>query len=160
MTQSTQQQNLAQSGFWQHKSLQQMSRSEWEALCDGCGKCCLLKLIDGDAEESQEQVYFTDVACRLLDTDKACCSDYDNRLQRVPDCVKLTPENLADVYFMPASCAYRLLAEGKPLPAWHPLRHGGDKAAMKRAGISAAGRCISERDFAGDLEDRIVSWPL
>ena len=137
-----------------------MSRPEWEALCDGCGKCCLHKLIDDDAEEAATEVVFTDISCRLLNTETASCIDYPNRLQHVPDCVVLTPDNLGDVYYMPDSCAYRRLAEGRGLADWHPLLHDGDRAAMKAAGISAAGRCQSELEYGGELEDRIVSWPL
>lgn len=140
---------------WYDKPLESLSESEWEALCDGCGQCCLNQLLD-----EQDQLYQTDVACRLLDTDRALCQDYPNRSQKVPECVRLTADNLQQVYFMPATCAYRLRANGQPLPGWHPLRHGGDKKAMKAAGIDVAGRCISERDFNGDLESRIVTWPL
>lgn len=148
------------SPFWQTKRLEQMSRAEWESLCDGCGKCCLHKLIDEDAPLSANALEFTDVSCRLLDTQTGLCSDYSNRLSQVPDCVVLTPENLADVYYMPNSCAYRRIAEGRGLAAWHPLLHDGSRQPMMDAGISAAGRCKSELDVKDDLEDRIVTWPL
>ncbi|MGM0480418.1 MAG: YcgN family cysteine cluster protein [Pseudomonadota bacterium] len=140
---------------WYDKPLESLSESEWEALCDGCGQCCLNQLLD-----EQDHLYQTDVACRLLNTDNALCCDYENRSQRVPECVRLTPDNLQQVYFMPPTCAYRLRANGQRLPDWHPLRHDGNKDAMKKAGIHVAGRCISERQFSGDLENRIVTWPL
>ncbi len=140
---------------WYDKPLERLSNDEWEALCDGCGQCCLNQL-----QDEQDNLYQTDVACRLLDTGKALCKDYANRTQRVPECVPLSPDNLAQVYFMPKSCAYRLRAQGQALPDWHPLRHGGDKTPMKKAGYHVAGRCISESEFAGELEDRIVTWPL
>lgn len=140
---------------WYDKPLERLSNDEWEALCDGCGQCCLNQL-----QDEQDNLYQTDVACRLLDTGKALCKDYANRTQRVPECVPLSPDNLAQVYFMPKSCAYRLRAQGQALPDWHPLRHGGDKTPMKKAGYHVADRCISESEFAGELEDRIVTWPL
>lgn len=146
--------------FWEQKSLAQMSAAEWESLCDGCGKCCLHKLIDEDADAVEDEVVFTDIACRLLETSTAQCSDYPNRLKHVPDCVVLSPDNLSNVYYMPESCAYRRLAEGRGLAAWHPLRNNGSRAALRAAGISAAGRCLGEHRYHGDLEDRIVTWPL
>ena len=140
---------------WYDQPLERLTHEQWEALCDGCGQCCLNQLLD-----EHDHLYQTDVACRLLDIQTAMCQDYAHRTQRVPECVKLTPDNLQQVYFMPRSCAYRLRAEGQPLPDWHPLRHGGDKTAMKQAGYHVAGHCVSEKDYAGDLEDRIVTWPL
>lgn len=140
---------------WYDKPIESLNHEQWEALCDGCGQCCLNQLLDED-----DNLYQTDVACSLLDTDKALCRDYANRTEQVPDCVRLTPDNLEQVYFMPKTCAYRLRAQGQPLPDWHPLRHGGDKSAMKKAGYHVAGQCISEKTFRGELEDRIVTWPL
>jgi len=96
---------------WYDKPLERLSNDEWEALCDGCGQCCLNQL-----QDEQDNLYQTDVACRLLDTGKALCKDYANRTQRVPECVPLSPDNLAQVYFMPKSCAYRLRAQGQALP--------------------------------------------
>lgn len=140
---------------WFDQPLETLTPEQWEALCDGCGQCCLNQLVD-----EEDNLYQTDIACRLLATETARCSDYSNRTRRVPECVRLTPANLQQVYFMPTSCAYRLRAQGQPLPEWHPLRHGGDKSAMKAAGYHVAGRCISEATYDGKLEDRIVTWPL
>jgi uncharacterized cysteine cluster protein YcgN (CxxCxxCC family) len=138
--------------FWKRKALAQMSRAEWESLCDGCAKCCLYRLEDADSR----RIYFTNVHCRLLDADTARCTDYANRSRRVPDCVTITPAVLEDPYWLPSTCAYRLLAEGKDLPAWHPLR-SGDSATVRRAGHSVSGRTVSE-DTADELEGHLVDW--
>ena len=140
---------------WYEKPLQELTTTEWEALCDGCGQCCVNQLLD-----EEDNLYSTDVACKLLDTETARCTDYENRSRRVPACVTLTPNNIDDVYFMPPSCAYRLRAQGQPLPKWHPLRHEGSKEPMKKAGYCVAGHCISESEYHGEIEDRIVTWPL
>ena len=103
--------------FWKTKSLAEMSAEEWESLCDGCGKCCVLKLEDVDSGD----IYYTDVACKLLDCASARCTDYPNRKASVPDCVVLRPDNLASLFWMPTSCAYRVVFEGGDLPEWHPL---------------------------------------
>ncbi|HEY9033147.1 MAG TPA: YcgN family cysteine cluster protein [Pseudomonadales bacterium] len=139
--------------FWQHKSLAQMDQAEWESLCDGCGKCCLVKLQD----EEDDAVYYTNVACRYLD--EACrCQVYGERLQKKPDCIRLQPGDVAVFSWLPASCAYRRLAEGKPLPAWHPLLSGSDHA-MHRGGHSVAGRVYCEDDIhPDDLECFVVQW--
>ncbi len=139
--------------FWRVKSLGEMTRAEWESLCDGCGRCCLNKLSDEDTEE----LSFTNVACRLLDVNSGRCSDYANRRKRVPDCVRLTPEKLKTVDWLPPSCAYRLLGEGKDLFDWHPLVSGRAESVAE-AGIAVNGRALSERD-AGPLEHHIVEWP-
>ncbi|MBC8240268.1 MAG: YcgN family cysteine cluster protein [Alphaproteobacteria bacterium] len=136
--------------FWQQKSLEQMSPEEWESLCDGCAKCCLHKLEDIDTGE----LAFTNVACGLLDIGGCRCRDYKRRSTLVPDCVTLTPRNVAELAWMPSTCAYRLLAEGKPLAHWHPLV-SGDPDSVHRAGISVRGRCISER-HAGPLEHHVL----
>ena len=131
----------------------EMTTDEWESLCDGCGRCCLHKLRDEDTDE----ISFTNVACRLLDLNTSRCSDYARRQKRVPDCVRLTPRSLAGVDWLPPSCAYRRLSEGKDLPVWHPLITG-DPASVARAGAAVAGRVLSERD-AGPLEHHVVEWP-
>lgn len=130
-----------------------MSKDEWESLCDGCGKCCLHKLRDNDTDE----VYFTNVACRLLDLETCQCSDYAGRFRKIPDCVSLSPALLDDIDWLPPSCSYRLVKEGYDLPDWHPLRSGSAKTVHK-AGVSARGRIISERE-AGMLEDHLADWP-
>jgi uncharacterized cysteine cluster protein YcgN (CxxCxxCC family) len=139
--------------FWRVKALGEMTRAEWESLCDGCGRCCLHKLRDEDTDE----LSFTNVACRLLDVDSGRCSDYKNRRRRVPDCVQLTPAKLRTVDWLPPSCAYRLLSEGKDLYPWHPLI-SGTADSVREAGIAVNGRAMSERD-AGPLEHHIVEWP-
>ncbi|WP_417665452.1 YcgN family cysteine cluster protein [Pseudidiomarina sp.] len=144
--------------FWEEKSLQQMTHAEWESLCDGCGKCCLHKLIDEDDE--QEVIQYTDVSCRLLDTQTGLCSDYANRKEHVPDCVVITPANVNELDYMPTSCAYRRLAEGRGIPSWHPLNHNGSRGPMLAAGMSAAGLVESEDYVEEELELRIVTWPL
>ena len=139
--------------FWRDKPLEKMSKAEWESLCDGCGRCCLHKLRDEDTDE----LSFTNVSCRLLDTGTARCSDYANRRVKVPDCVQLTPARLRKIDWLPPSCAYRLVKEGKDLPPWHPLRSGTPETVLD-SGASVAGRCINERE-AGPLEHHIVDWP-
>lgn len=142
--------------FWQTTPLAEMTTEQWESLCDGCGKCCLHKLVDDDTDE----LYFTDVSCQLLCAESGSCKQYATRFDIVPDCVVISQDNLQQLYYLPNSCAYRRLAEGRSLPSWHPLRHQGSKDAMVAAGMSVVGRIINERDFAAELEDRIVTWPL
>lgn len=139
--------------FWQRKTLKELDRAEWESLCDGCGKCCVHKLEDEDTGE----IAVTNVVCRLADLNTCACTRYPDRKRLVPDCVVLTPRNVGKLKWMPSTCAYRLLAEGKDLPAWHPLV-SGDPESVHRAGISIRGRAISERD-AGPLEHHLVEWP-
>ena len=143
--------------FWQRKRLAEMTDAEWESLCDGCGRCCLVKLEDEDTEDT----YFTDVGCRLLDGETCRCRDYVNRTAKVHDCVRLTPEVVDEIGWLPPSCAYRLLDEGKDLYWWHPLV-SGDPETVHAAGVSVRGRVqASETDVPDeDLEDYIVSWPL
>jgi uncharacterized cysteine cluster protein YcgN (CxxCxxCC family) len=145
----------AKEPFWRTKPMAEMTRAEWESLCDGCGKCCLLKLQDEDSGE----LFHTDVACRLLDLHGCRCTRYKDRQELVPDCVKLSPENVGGLNFMPSTCAYRLVAEGKDLPDWHPLVTGRRDSVYK-AGMSIRYRVISEDEIdEDDLPDRIVEWP-
>lgn len=139
--------------FWKSKTLEQMSRAEWESLCDGCGRCCLNKLRD----EETDTLLHTNVACRLLDLQSCRCTDYPARQSRVPDCVSLTPAEARRIDWLPPSCAYRLLRDGRDLPGWHPLV-SGDPETVHRAGVSVRGRAVSER-VAGALEDHVVAWP-
>ncbi|MBN6069570.1 YcgN family cysteine cluster protein [Aggregatibacter actinomycetemcomitans] len=118
--------------FWLHKTLLDMNDAEWEALCDGCGKCCYRKYIDGDGK--YERLYYTRIACNLLDLETGKCGQYSRRFELEEDCTKLTKENLSDFDWLPATCSYRLLHEGKPLPAWHPLI-SGDPNSVKKADI-------------------------
>jgi uncharacterized cysteine cluster protein YcgN (CxxCxxCC family) len=137
--------------FWE-LPLAALDRAEWEALCDGCGRCCLHKLEDEDTGE----IAHTNVACKLLDTETARCRDYRHRKAFVPDCLRLTLRLVGTVPWLPGTCAYRLRAEDKPLPEWHPLLNGGPEA-MRRAGMCVAGKVVSEND-AGPLEHHIVDW--
>ena len=139
--------------FWKQKSLLDLSLDEWESLCDGCGKCCLHKLEDEDTGE----ISYTDVACALLDTSICRCTNYVERTFLVPDCVELTATNLSSLQWLPPTCAYRLIDEGKDLAWWHPLV-SDDPNTVHEAGISVRGRAIAEKK-AGDLEDHIVVWP-
>jgi len=139
--------------FWE-QPIETLDRAQWEALCDGCGKCCLHKVEDADTG----RIYPTNVACRLLDTATARCSNYRQRRAFVPDCLRLTPAKLRDIAWLPETCAYVLRAEGEPLPEWHYLVCG-DREEVHRAGVSVRGRVISET-LAGDLENHIVERPL
>jgi uncharacterized protein len=136
--------------FWQVKRLDEMSRAEWESLCDGCGKCCVHKLEDEETGELMQ----TNVACRLLDRRSGRCKDYARRKIYVPECVRLTPQKIHDMDWLPSTCAYKLLAEGDPLPRWHPLVTG-DPESVHAAGQSVRGWTVSE-DEAGDLEHHLV----
>jgi len=141
----------AEKPFWKVKSLREMSAAEWESLCDGCGRCCLVKLEDEDTG----RYYYTDVACHLFDNGSCRCSDYQNRSKRVPDCVKLDPQNVGELGWLPHTCAYRLLSEGKSLAWWHPLVSGTAETVVA-AGISMRGKTVSEKDVPeAELEDRI-----
>ncbi|MGO4713895.1 YcgN family cysteine cluster protein [Bradyrhizobium sp. 2TAF24] len=142
--------------FWKTKTLEEMSDAEWESLCDGCARCCLSKLEDEDTG----RIYFTHVGCTLLDANTCACKDYANRSARVPDCVRLTAENVRALNWLPPSCAYRLVAEGRDLYWWHPLV-SGDPGTVHEAGVSVRGRVPASEDEVddADLEDHIVSWP-
>jgi uncharacterized protein len=147
---------LSNAPFWKTKSLTDMSEAEWESLCDGCGRCCLIKMQD----EETEQFYYTDVACRLFNQTTCRCGDYKNRSEQVPDCVRLTPQNVGELAWMPPSCAYRLLAEGKDLPRWHPLKTGRAESVIE-AGASVRGRVHGLEDAysIAQLIKRIRQWP-
>jgi uncharacterized cysteine cluster protein YcgN (CxxCxxCC family) len=125
--------------FWEVKRLERMTKPEWESLCDGCGRCCLIRFEDEDSGE----IIPTRVSCRLFDDATCRCSNYPKRKRHVPDCIKLTPWNIEDLEWMPPSCAYRRLHEGRGLPDWHPLVTG-DPESVHRAGISMRGQTISE----------------
>ena len=140
--------------FWRAKSLWQMTPSEWESLCDGCGRCCLNKLED----EETGDIFLTRVACRLLDGATCRCSDYADRFDRVPECVDLTPEKASTLPWLPDTCAYRIVAEGGDLPAWHPLV-SGDPDSVHRAGISVRHATVSEAVVPVEAwEEHIIDW--
>ena len=143
--------------FWERKRLDQMSAREWEALCDGCGKCCLNKLEDEDTGE----VALTRVACRLFDDATCRCSQYDIRHQFVPDCIVLKPGNIAaNLYWMPQTCAYRLVYEGRPLYDWHPLI-SGTAETVHAAGVSVRNATVPEFEIPEeDWEDHIIEEPI
>ena len=134
--------------FWETKPLHAMSEREWEALCDGCGKCCLAKLEDDDTGA----IHWTTVGCRLFDAERCRCRDYANRLEKVPDCVGLTPDNVGTIAWLPQTCAYRLLAEGKPLQWWHPLV-SGRRESVHKAGISVRGKVTALETDLDTLDD-------
>lgn len=138
--------------FWKTKHYEAFSRAEWESLCDGCGKCCLFRLEDEDTGEK----YYTNVCCDLLDLGACQCTDYPHRSVRQPACVTLTPDELKTPGWLPATCAYRLVAEGQDLPDWHPLV-SGDPQTVIDAGISIMGRAIPERE-ADELEQHLIDW--
>ncbi|WP_420431569.1 YcgN family cysteine cluster protein [Hyphobacterium sp.] len=140
--------------FWKVKSLKEMSRAEWESLCDGCGKCCLVQLEDEDGERA-----LTSLSCKLYDGASGRCRDYTNRAVRVPDCVILTAQNVGQLAWMPRTCAYRLVHEGRDLPDWHPLVTG-DPQSTFLAGMSVRGQVTSEMQVADeDFEDFVRDWP-
>jgi uncharacterized protein len=142
--------------FWKTKTLDEMTEQEWESLCDGCGRCCLVKL----EEEDVGAIHFTDIGCTLLDGEACRCKDYDNRQSRVPDCVRLTPDAVRQLSWLPPSCAYRLVNEKKPLAAWHPLVSLRAES-VHEAGISVRGRVHGpeENYDMGAMLKRIRVWP-
>lgn len=137
--------------FWKRKSLGEMNREEWESLCDGCALCCMHKVEDEDSGE----VYYTNLACKLLDTDACRCTDYANRVRLVSDCLVLTADTKDAFEWLPMTCAYRLLSRGEDLPDWHPLITG-DPDSVHDAGISVRGRVVSERD----TDEWTVLWTV
>jgi uncharacterized protein len=140
--------------FWEDTPLDQLDRAQWEALCDGCGKCCVHKLEDDETGE----LHPTNVACKLLDRRSGQCSDYRHRHAFVPECVRLTPRLVHDIEWLPATCAYRLRGDGKPLPDWHYLV-SGDRDAVHRAGQSVRGWTVSETDVV-DFENHVIDRDL
>ena len=145
---------MASQPWWHTKSLAEMNDDEWEALCDGCAKCCLVKLEDADTEE----IYYTNVSCQLLDTESCRCSDYAGRHKVVDDCIKLDRSKVNKLEWLPQSCSYRLVAAGEPLPEWHHLITG-DREAMHNYGASLRGKVTSELNVHDDdIEDHIIRW--
>ncbi len=147
----------ADAPFWRVKTLEEMTPAEWESLCDGCGRCCLVKLEDEDTGA----IHATDVACRLFDAGSCRCRDYANRSAQVPDCVTLTPADARSLGWLPPTCAYRLVARGEDLKWWHPLV-SGDPATVIAAGVSVRGRVFASEDEVPEekLGERLVKWPL
>jgi len=140
--------------FWKEKTLEQMTAAEWESLCDGCARCCLIKLQDADTDE----VHYTSLVCNLLDLERCRCTRYPARHQLVPDCIQFTPELAATLSWLPDTCAYRLLAEGLDLPDWHPLV-SGRADSVHEAGISVRGRVIPVRMIPEQAhEDHVIDW--
>lgn len=147
---------MAHTPFWKRKTLDEMTVPEWESLCDGCARCCLNKLEDWDTGE----IAWTNVACRLLDGETCRCRDYPNRQAQVPDCIGLTPETVRQLSWLPPTCGYRLIDEGRDLYWWHPLV-SDDPQTVHEAGISVRGRTVREEDVAvEDFEDYLVDWPV
>ena len=138
--------------FWETKKLHEMSTEEWESLCDNCGKCCLHKLEDEDTGE----IFFTSVVCNLIELQTCRCTHYQDRCQLVPECIDLKQHDFAEYTWLPNTCAYRLLIDGKSLPAWHPLI-SGDPNSVHEAGISIRSYAMKEHDIE-NLEDHIIEW--
>jgi uncharacterized protein len=137
--------------FWKTKTLSEMNTAEWESLCDGCGKCCLSKLEDVDTGE----IVWTSVACRLFDAGACNCRDYRNRTKKVDDCVQLTPQNVGTISWLPQTCAYRLVNEGRDLFDWHPLI-SGDPASVHAAGASVRGKVTAFEDDLSSTNDYLI----
>ena len=144
--------NTESHAFWKVKTLEQMSTTEWESLCDGCGKCCLHKIED----EETGEIAFTNVACKILDAKTCRCSNYSKRIHFVKDCQVLNPKKVRKLNWLPSTCAYKLVGEGRDLPSWHPLITG-NRESVHKAGISVKNKIISENSVK-DLEDFVVDW--
>jgi len=146
--------------FWSRFALTELNHSEWEALCDGCGSCCLIKYIDNDDDE--ELVEYTDVTCQLMDCATGYCRHYATRQEHVPDCIQLTMENLPNMMWLPSHCAYKRLYKGQNLPSWHLLLTGNavtTQQQMRAANVGVAGRCVSEIGMSDEeMETRVVHW--
>jgi len=138
--------------FWEYKSFEEMTAEEWESLCDGCGKCCLLKIEDDETEE----IFYTAVACRHLDLETCRCRHYGNRVEVLPECIVLTPDKVDEFKWLPVTCTYRRIAEGKGLPEWHPLLTG-DPESVHHAGASVRDKVVSEKYInLDDLEAYVL----
>ncbi len=137
--------------FWQTKTLDEMDRTEWESLCDGCGRCCLVKLEDEDTQE----IHLTRLSCRLLDVGSCRCSDYANRQSIVPDCIAIDPDKVRNLSWLPPTCGYRLVEEGRELPWWHPLVSGSPDT-VHQAGISVRGWALNETRIKPDQFHRYI----
>ena len=146
--------NMLEDRYWEHKTLAEMNSEEWEALCDGCGRCCLIKIEDVDSG----QLFYTNVVCEYLDSEGCRCTQYRDRSLLVPDCIKVTPEVALGEDWLPDTCAYRLLAHGQPLYPWHPLV-SGDPDSVHAAGISVRGKVVSEEFVHPDeLPEHLAHW--
>ncbi len=147
---------MTKAPFWKTKSLAEMSNTEWESLCDGCGLCCLNKLEDWETGE----IAWTAIRCRLLDSETCQCIDYENRQATVPDCIQLTVEEVNEITWLPPTCAYGLVRDGKDLHWWHPLVSGSPDT-VHEAGISVRGMTVNEEGIdVEEYEDYIVDWPV
>ena len=150
--------------FWSRFALSELNHSEWEALCDGCGSCCLIKYIDEDenGDVDEELVEYTDVTCQLMDCTTGYCQHYDTRQEHVPDCIQLTMDNLPQMMWLPSHCAYKRLYKGQNLPSWHLLLTQDavvTQQQMRAANVGVAGRCVSETGMSDEaMEERVVSW--
>ncbi len=138
--------------FWETKKLSEMTTEEWESICDGCGKCCLNKLEDEDSGE----IFFTSVVCNLIDLDTCRCTRYSERTTLVPECLDLKQHDFSEYNWLPSTCAYRLLVDGKKLPSWHPLVSGSQETVID-AGVSICSYAMKESEI-DDLEDHIIEW--
>lgn len=138
--------------FWQEKTLAEMTQSEWESLCDNCGKCCLHKLQD----EETEEIYYTSVVCDLIDLQNCRCTCYADRCTLVPDCLDLKQHDFTEFTWLPQTCAYKLLSEGKPLPDWHPLISGNPNS-IHEAGVSIRSYAMKESTI-DELQEHIIEW--
>lgn len=146
---------MADAPFWKTKTLEEMSQTEWESLCDGCGKCCLNKLEDWDTAE----IYWTNIGCELLDCDSCRCKDYENRFKIVSDCIQLTPKVVRTLTWLPPTCGYRLVRDGEDLFDWHPLI-SGDPETVHKIGVSVQGRVVPDDGIqAEEYENHLVDWP-
>jgi len=138
--------------YWKHKKLSEMTNTEWEMLCDGCGKCCIHKIKD----DKTGKIFLTNVACKLLDLSNCQCTDYMNRLTKVPDCIKLSEKNISNIKWLPNTCAYKLVSQGKDLPHYHHLVCGNPNE-IHNQGVSIKGKVISET-ASKDIEQNIIDW--